>query len=144
MKKLILTAILLQIVTVSFCQKKDDDTIIIDTAISLNSLKMILFKNGYTVGNSDSMFFFTEPKQINGATMVKLDVVRIDTTIILKGRVKSLVEMQLWGNTIKEDFMQIRWLKPNLMRKGSMLVDGWNEMEKIAKLFGSKRSYQKQ
>lgn len=57
MKKLILTAILLQIVTVSFCQKKDDDTIIIDTAISLNSLKMILFKNGYTVGNSDSMFF---------------------------------------------------------------------------------------
>lgn len=93
MKKLILTAILLQIVTVSFCQKKDDDTIIIDTAISLNSLKMILFKNGYTVGNSDSMFFFTEPKQINGATMIKLDVVRIDTTIILKGRVKSLVEM---------------------------------------------------
>ena len=76
--------------------------------------------------------------------MIKLDVVRIDTTIILKGRVKSLVEMQLWGNTIKEDFMQIRWLKPNLMRKGSMLVDGWNEMEKIAKLFGSKRPYQKQ
>ncbi len=144
MKRLILTAILLQIMTASSCQKKEDNTIIIDTAISLNSLKMILFKNGYTLSNSDSLFISTEPKQVNGATMVKLDILRIDSTIILKGRLKSLVEMQLGGVTIKEDYMQIRWVKPNIMRKGSIMVEAWNEMEKIAKILGSKRSYQKQ
>ena len=141
MKRLIFTAILLQIMTLSFCQKKGDNSIVIDTSISVTHLKMVLFKNGYTIGNSDTIFISTEPKQVNGATMVKLDIARVDNTIILKGRTKMLVEI-LPG--VKQDYMEIFWVKPNFVNKGSLMDDSWKELEKISKLIGSKRVYQKQ
>ena len=144
MKHIALMVVYLLIVSTSFCQKKKDNTIVIDTSLSFASLRMILFQNGYTVPNADSIFISTEPKQVNGVIMVKLNFARTDSSIILKGQMKGLVEMQVLGSTLKEDFQQIYFTKENVLTYGSLMIDAWKELDKIAKILGSKRHYLKQ
>ena len=144
MKHIALMVVYLLIVSTSFCQKKKDNTIVMDTSLSFASLRMILFQNGYTVPNADSIFISTEPKQVNGVIMVKLNFARTDSSIILKGQMKGLVEMQVLGSTLKEDLQQIYFTKENVLTYGTLMIDAWKELDKIAKILGSKRHYLKQ
>ena len=144
MKSLILIFTLTLFTSQAFCQKKKDNTIIIDTTISFANLRMILFQNGYNVASSYSVFISTEPTQKEGIMMLKLNMVKTDTTIILKGQLKLLAEGNLFGFTVKEDFEEIYWIKENVMSAGAPMITGWRELDKIAKILGSKREYIKQ
>lgn len=140
MKKIIITIFTVSIFTNIYGQAKRDNTIIIDTVISLQNLKLLLFQNGYNYEGTDTLFITTSAKQINGAVVMKLNIARIDTSIILKAQRKVLVEGVLWGNTIKEEFSPVFMWKI----KGSIETDCWLELNKIAMLIGSKRRYLKQ
>ena len=123
----------------SYGQKKRDNTILVDTSMSIQRLKMILFNNGYTVANSDTQFIVTQEKTVTGAVTMRIQAAITDTGIILKAQQKMLVEMVLFGSPIKNDFEPVfAWYI-----KSSPYSDTWKELDRISKEMGSKRRFYK-
>lgn len=140
MKRILLTGFILTAFVNLYGQKKRDNTIVIDTSISLQSLKMILFNKGYMVSNSDSVFILTQEKTVTGAVAMRLQIAITDTGIVLKAQQKILVELQLWGTPIKNDYEPVfAWYV-----KSSPYYDTWKELDGISKNIGNKRKYYKQ
>lgn len=135
-----LLAVVVMFPVFSNAQYKGDNTIIIDTSISANDLKSILFQKGFMAENQDSVFIITSPKQITGAVIMKLFINRSETKVVLKGEFKITVEGELWGTTIKQAFQPVMFVKS----KQNLNYPCWAEMNNIASLIGSKITYLKQ
>jgi hypothetical protein len=121
-------------------QNKLDNTIVIDTTRTIKEIKKILFDNGFTIDGTDTSFFTTTAKQVNNVAVIKLMIARFDSSITIKGQSKLLIETSLFGSTIKNDFEPIFWAKS----KSSLAHKWFSEMDKVAKLLGSKIHYLKQ
>lgn len=138
MKSLLISLILSPLLTYSQ-PKRLDNTIIVKNRIDLNSLKSYLFQHGYMVEGSDTVFITSSAKSI-GAKVFKFNILRSDTSTIIKGQMKITVEGTLWGSTIKEEFQQVYYVKS----KENLMWDCWNEMAALAVYIGSSISYLKQ
>lgn len=125
--------------TTVFSQKKNDNTIVIDTAVSMDAIKMILFNNGYTIESADNKFLQTHPKTVTGAVAIKLNIAITDTGIVLKAQQKILIEMVIMGSPVKNEFQPVFMWKI----KSSPYHDSWKEMDRVGSVLGEKRRYYK-
>lgn len=117
-------------------QKKLDNTIVVDTIRNIQEIKRVLFDNGFTIDGSDTTFFVTTAKQMKTASVVRLMIARTDTSIIIKGQYKFQVKFM----GIEEEFTPVEF-RPS---KQNLNHDWFEEMNKVAKLLGSKIRYFKQ
>lgn len=121
-------------------QKKGDNTIVVDTLVQSSRLKSILFQNGLTQINSDSFLIATSDKEMPRLSYLKLNILKTDTAIYIKGMLRIPGLAILFGNDIGKDYNPVAYYKA----KGSYVRDAWDEMNRIALLFGSKVRYLKQ
>lgn len=139
MKYIILLPLLLIFLNIK-AQKKLDNTIVIDTVRTIKEIKQILFNNGYAIDGSDTSFFVTTPKSMKSAAVLRLMFARTDTSIIIKGQYKIQVELVLLGSPIKNEFEPVEYRRS----KQNLNYEFFGEMQKVAKLLGSKITYLKQ
>lgn len=123
MKKIF--TLLLVVPVFSFAQQKGDNAIVVDTVVSMNHLKTILFRNGLVPENQDTSFILTTPKSVLGIR-VKLLIAKTDSNLVFKplAEFSNGFEIVSWNNN---------WLRYDR--------DIWTEMNKIAMLFSNKISY---
>lgn len=121
-------------------QKKLDNTIVVDTVRTIKEIKQILFNNGYTIDGTDTSFFVTTPKQMKSAAVLRLMFARTDTSVIIKGQYKLQVELNLFNTPIKNDFELVEYR----LSKQNLNYEYFGEMNKVAKLLGSKITYLRQ
>lgn len=136
MKKTIFFLLLITPI-ISFSQKKLDNTIIIHEVLPAQKIKSILFLNGYTFNNTDTIYINTEQKLINGGAMaIKLSIAIMDSVIYIKGFCRATAE-NFFGKD--EDFKIVDYSK--LFGK---TLPTWKEVDKIAKELSDKITYTKQ
>ncbi|MEP6845612.1 MAG: hypothetical protein ABI861_06400 [Panacibacter sp.] len=123
---------------VSFAQKKKDNTIVLLDDVTLSKIKTILFQNGYSIENNDSLYINTTPQQVaKTAAIVKFLIARTETAIYIKGLVKPVVDIQFGETKVSNDFSIIYYGG----MKGSILKDSWNELQRISLLLSDNIKY---
>ncbi len=121
-------------------QTKADNTISLPANLSTETIKSILFQNGYSTEGTDN-FLSTSSKQPNKtAVSVKFMFMKTDTAIIMKGLFKSVVSLSFGGAKIDEDYETIQFKGS----KGSLYMEAWNEMNRLARLISQNIKYTKQ
>ncbi len=138
MKKLLI----LLLFTPFFCfsQSKGDNTINL-SYVEYDSVKFMLFKNGYNLNNNDSTYITTSPKTIKGtAIALKLLIYRTNNETFIKGLIKPVVSLELLGTKTDTEFSELYFGGG----KNSPMRKTWNEMDRIAKLFSNNIGYLKQ
>ena len=121
-------------------QTKGDNTILLPANLSAETMKSILFQNGYSTEGTDN-FLSTSSKQPNKtAVSVKFMIMKSDTAIILKGLFKSVISLSFGGTKIDEDYETIQFRGS----KSSLYMEAWNEMNRIARSISQNIKYTKQ
>ncbi len=139
MRKLLLLTILL-FPGLCFCQNKGDNTIKLPYANYI-MIKSILFKNGFSLTNSDTSFLTTSSKEMEHVSVaIKLMVERNDSSVFIKGLIKPTLSIQIYGVKTESDFENLTFGGA----KSSPLRKAWNEMERIAMLISPNFVYLKQ
>lgn len=139
MKKIFTVFLLLP--ALLFAQNKGDNAIVIPNDVSLQQIKAVLFKNGYLIINSDSIFINTSEKEVpKSAILLKIMIARIDSVTYIKGQSRTTTTITVFGATAQNDFATLEFKG----MKGSPNKDAWNEMDRIAKLISPTVSYVKQ
>jgi hypothetical protein len=122
-------------------QKKGDNTIIIPNDVNMSLIKSVLFKNGYAITTSDSLFISTSEKEMEKSVMVlRIMIARIDSVTYLKAHCKSSVNVELFGNKAANEFELLAFGG----QKKSPYRMAWEELDKIAKMISPTVSYIKQ
>lgn len=137
MKILITLALLCPLL--SFAQKKGDNTIQIDTAISYSDLKMLLFDKGYFVESNDTNFITTSPKSMKTACVNKIIIARNENKTFIKGLYKISVELVLFNTPLHNEFEPVEYVKS----KGNITYQCWQEMNAVATSITNKITYLK-
>ena len=91
------------------------------------------------VDNQDTAFITTTAKQTQYAATMKLFIARLDSQIIIKGQRKVSVDFEFLGNTIKEEFEPVRYVKG----KENLERHCWDELNKISSLISPRLTYTK-
>lgn len=137
MKNLLLPLMLLFIAVNSMAQVKGNNTIILP-AISLSTIKNILFQNGYTITSNDTAYISTSSKELSNVSMaVKLMIQKRDSLTLVKGLTKATLSLQIFGVETNEDFSQLDFGG----QKNSPYRKAWLEMDRIAKLLSPNITY---
>ena len=112
----------------SFCQKKGDTKIIVDT-VSMDRVSIALFENGYTIDTKDERlkFLTTKTKDI-GSIGVRLRIIPKDSFLIVSGEVVDRALMIVMKSS-EPLYSTIQ----NGGMKGSTRRESWNELLRIAK-----------
>lgn len=125
----------------SFAQNKGDNTIVITSDVSMHQIKTVLFKNGYAITTSDSLFISTSAKEVSKALMSMIVMVaRVDSMTYIKAQCKSAVVLNLFGNMPENNFSLLAYTKI----KSSKDWRAWAELDKIAKELSPNVTYLKQ
>lgn len=107
----------------------------------MEAIKKTLFLNGYSLISNDSTYISTTSKEIDKAAIsVKFMILKSDSITYLKGLIKSTLELELGGVTLKDDYSRLSFIG----EKNSPLRRAWNEMDMIAKLLSPTITYSKQ
>lgn len=130
----------ISISTALIAQKKGDNTVIVDKAISFSNLKTDLFMDGYMMDGSDTNFITTSAKGINGALLFKFNILRTDSSIIIKGQLKSTIDLNFGSATLKSEFEPVHYVN----NPGNDYRKCWEEMNKLALFIGGAVKYIKQ
>lgn len=123
-------------------QKKGDNKIFAKTPISMTNLKSILFDNGYSVINDDTIFISTTAKELKGPTIVKMMFVRTDSGVYVKGLKKPAQSVELWGVKTESDFEMINYI-PSVGLGSKSVKEPFNEIDRIAKIISDTVVYSK-
>ncbi|CAN5576186.1 hypothetical protein BH10BAC2_BH10BAC2_10230 [soil metagenome] len=135
--KQILFAFLLLLSFSCHAQKKGDNTFLFPPSVPIDRFKIVLFQNGYSIENNDTVYLSTDTKAVPKTSVImKFIVAKTDTAIFLKGMVKPAVTL---GN-FQADF-SVAYFGG---MKGSQVRDSWNEANRIALLIDSSVRYLKQ
>lgn len=123
----------------TLAQKKGDNTIVVSSYIPFSNLKSILFDNGYMVEGIDTIYIQTSPKQMKTLSVLKMQIKRTDTTIIIRGLAKVGIDLNFSGVIIKEDFEPVYYAKSKM----NMHNEWFLEMNKVAKSISPIINYSK-
>src|SRR5574343_1053427 len=111
-----------------FAQNKDDNAIVIHEQISFSHLKQTLFDNGFQITNSDSVFISTTELNMSGTSFtIKFLINRQDSITIVKGFIKSLLELSLSGVKANSEFTPVIFKGA----KNGDLKKAWSIMDKL-------------
>lgn len=136
MKKLIL---LLLIPVFGYSQKKGDNQIVISSQ-NYNKIKLVLFQNGYTLQNNDTVYLTTTSKELKKVSIaLKFMILRSDSNTIIRGMIKPTISLQFYGTKTESDFEPLVYKGA----KGSPIRKAWEEMERIAQLLSNQIMYTK-
>lgn len=122
---------------------KNANTIFITDSLDFeqnyNTISELLFTNGYGIFNADKSLgtITTNEKPLKNGS-VRLIIMVKDNRIIIKGQVNANMEMSLYGVTSKSEWEQICYAG----MKKSILMNAWNEMNKIAEALPGSKEYQ--
>lgn len=134
MKKLLLALFL---PVACFSQKKGDNTIKLPYA-NYNTIKSILFRNGYTFANNDTTYLTTSSKEMKKVSIaIKLMIERTDSCTYIKGLIKPTLSIQIYGVKTESDFEDLTFRGA----KSSPIRNAWNEMNRIANIISSQIIY---
>ena len=128
-----------------FAQAKNDSKIIVvpaDTVNLFDKLITLLYKEGYTVKTEDKTrgVLITEERTLNAYYNPKVRLrLFMGSTVTITGEVDANVDFSTGFAKLKSAFEPIVFKG----MKGSILRNAWNEMDRMAKLIGEQRSYNK-
>ncbi|MEP6927825.1 MAG: hypothetical protein ABI834_09325 [Ginsengibacter sp.] len=130
MKKLLLILFLLPLITQA--QNKKDNTFIL-SPVSYAAIKSVLFQNGYTLINDDTILITTTSKEMSRIPVaLRFMINRTGDQTILKAQWKV--------TTDPGDFAELHYGGI----KGNWSMKGWWETDRIAKLLSPDVTYAKQ
>lgn len=114
-----------------------------DTANTvINQIARVLFDRGYTMDTKDEQLkqiVTKERPNKNSMTLTKIRVSINDTAIIFTSVMAIAVELNLGGVTSKQTFDPVTYSG----LKKSYMMEAWNELDAIARQFGSNIIYSK-
>lgn len=140
-----LTLLLLFCSSICFCQSKGDTKIIVtpaDTSNLFNRIVLFLYESGYTLESKDETlrFIATSEKSLKklNASM-KLRVLEKEGKCIITGFTAFNFELKILGAKQERTFDSVKFGA----MKGSVNRECWNEMEAVARNFGTEIQYSK-
>lgn len=137
MKKLLL--ILMTIPVMCQAQEKGDNTLVVTSAISASKLKAALFQAGFMPQGSDSVIVLTSDKMIKYGSFLKLNILKTDDAVYIKGMMRLPEMSPILGDFSKEYIPIIYHPKEN-----KYVAEAWQEMSKLATIIGGNVKYLKQ
>jgi len=129
----------------SFGQAKKDSKIVVtvlDTANLFNRTVLYLYEQGYALEAKDEAlkYISTKDKPLGKqSASIKVNVLVKDSILTISGAIADDVQLTIGGITTTRTFMPIEYR--GLKRSAMMLA--WEELEKIAKSFGTLLTYSK-
>lgn len=129
----------------SFAQQKKDSKIIVtpsDTSNLINRVALWLYDNGYSIDQKDESVKFiqsSEKTMKRWGVSQKLRVLVKDSTMVITGSYSFNTSVTVAGVTMENTFDPVLFMG----RKGSIMMDAWDEMVRLAKDFGSVIAYSK-
>jgi hypothetical protein len=129
----------------SFSQEKKDSKIIVtvsDTTNLFNRLALAFYEKGYSLENKDQQLkvIFTNEKHIDkSARSMKIMALIKDSNIVFSGVQALDIEQKILGTKLERVFEPVLYRRD----KGSDFYVCWQEIESIAKQFGTNITFSK-
>lgn len=115
--------------------------VLADTIGAFNRLTLALFDKGYSFENKDEQLkiIATNERPVNKyAASSKIRARITDSILVLQGSIALDVEMKLFGTKMERTFSSVQYIGA----KKSQMREAWNELEEIARMFGSVVRYE--
>jgi hypothetical protein len=137
MKKLLLIIIVVPVL--GLAQNKNDNTIVLPV-VSFNTIKSVLFDNGYSLLNEDTIFITSTSKETKLLPFsLRFMINRSGQQTYLKALYRKTIDISLMGETTNPDFTELDFSG----MKNSPYRRAWDEVDRIAKQISTNVSYTK-